>query len=270
MQGNGNAFTLLASNSGVLSGNTTSFTWPGLSPGSSYEWYVTVSNSTGTAVGPLWSFTTSGSSPVTLSPSSLTFPGQPVNTTSGSQSVTLTNTGSAALSISNIAASAQFAQTNSCPISPSTLPVNGTCSINVTFTPTATGTQSGSITITDNASGSPQVSQPDRQRHVGRRTGREPFAQQLNVWQLRHHGGAGREYHRNWKHHASGDVRQQCYAKQFNRSRRQLLCGKHVCFSCHHGHPRKHLVPRYCQQSWNGWHAFSGQYLLCGCPLDRN
>ena len=35
--------------------------------------------------------------------------------------------------------------------------MNGTCSINVTFTPTATGTQSGTITITDNASGSPQV-----------------------------------------------------------------------------------------------------------------
>ncbi len=157
MQGNGNNFALLASKTGVLSGTSTSFTWSGLSAGSSYEWYATVSNSTGTAVGPLWSFATSGSSPVTLSPSSLTFPGQPVNTTSGSQSVTLTNTGSAALSISNIAASTQFAQTNSCPISPSTLPVNGTCSINVTFTPTATGTQSGSITISDNASGSPQV-----------------------------------------------------------------------------------------------------------------
>ena len=157
MQGSGNGFTLLASNSGVLSGNTTSFTWPGLTPGSSYEWYVTVSNSTGTAVGPLWGFTTTGSSPVTLSPSSLTFPSQSVNTTSGSQSVTLTNTGSSALSISNISASAQYGQTNSCPISPSTLSVNGTCTINVTFTPTATGTQSGTITITDNAAGSPQV-----------------------------------------------------------------------------------------------------------------
>jgi hypothetical protein len=106
MYGNGNNFTLLASKTGVLSGSTTSFTWPSLSLGASYEWYVTVSNSTGTTVGPLWSFATTGSTPVTLSPSSLSFPSQPVNTSSTSQTVTLSNTSSAALSITSIAASA--------------------------------------------------------------------------------------------------------------------------------------------------------------------
>jgi hypothetical protein len=156
MHGTGNNFTLLASKAGVLSSSATSYTWPGLSPGSNYEWYVTVSNSTGTAVGPLWSFTTAGGSPVTLSPSSLSFPSQPVNTTSASQAVTLSNTGTAALSITSIAASTQYAQTNNCPISPSTLALNSICTINVAFTPTAAGTQSGSITITDSAAGSPQ------------------------------------------------------------------------------------------------------------------
>src|SRR5258708_28821159 len=156
MHGSGNNFPLLASKTGVLYGTATSYTWPSLSPGSKYEWYVAVSNSTGTAVGPLWSFTTSGGSPVTLSPSSLSFPSQPLNTTSVSQAVTLMNTGSAALSITSIAASTQFGQTNNCPISPSTLAVNASCTINVTFTPTATGAQSGSITITDSAVGSPQ------------------------------------------------------------------------------------------------------------------
>ncbi|MFY9527638.1 MAG: choice-of-anchor D domain-containing protein [Candidatus Acidiferrales bacterium] len=157
MQGTGNNFTLLASNSGVPSGSSTSYTWPSLSPGSKYEWYVTVSNSSGTTIGPLWSFTTTGGSPdVTLSPSSLSFPSQPINTTSTAQSVTLSNTGSAGLSITSIAASAQYAQTNDCPISPSTLAVNGICTINVTFTPTAAGVQSGSITIGDSAVGSPQ------------------------------------------------------------------------------------------------------------------
>ena len=92
MQGTGNNFTLLASNTGVLSGNPTSYAWSNLSPGSQYEWYVTVSNSSGTTVGPLWSFTTTGGSPVTLSPSSLSFPSQLVNTTSAVQTVTLTNT----------------------------------------------------------------------------------------------------------------------------------------------------------------------------------
>lgn len=157
MQGSGNGFTLLGSNSGVLSGGTSNFTWSNLTPGSKYEWYVTVSNSTGTAVGPLWTFTTTGTSPVTLSPTSLTFPSQPVGTTSSSQTVTLTNTSSSALNISNIVASSQFGVSDSCPNSPSTLAVNASCSINVTFSPTATGSQSGTITISDNAAGSPQI-----------------------------------------------------------------------------------------------------------------
>jgi len=61
---------------------------------------------------------------VTLSASSLTFANQAVNTTSAAQGVTLTNTGTAALTISSVAASAPFAQTNTCPLSPSTLAAN--------------------------------------------------------------------------------------------------------------------------------------------------
>jgi hypothetical protein len=93
---------------------------------------------------------------VSLSPTSVSFGSQVVGTTSASQAVTLSNTGSDALSITSIAASTQYAQTNNCPISPSTLAVNAICTINVTFTPTATGTQSGTITISDSAVGSPQ------------------------------------------------------------------------------------------------------------------
>jgi hypothetical protein len=154
MQGNGNNFALLASKTGVLSGTSTSFTWPGLSPGSSYEWYVTVSKSTGTAVGPLWSFTTSGSSPVTLSPSSLSFPSQPVNTTSGSKTVILTNTGSATLNISSITASSNYSQTNTCGAS---VAPGGSCNIAVTFRPTVLGTDNGTVTVSDNASGGSQT-----------------------------------------------------------------------------------------------------------------
>src|SRR5207249_4454538 len=146
-------FTLLASNTGVLSGNPTSYAWSNLSPGSQYEWYVTVSNSSGTTVGPLWSFTTTGGSPVTLSPSSLSFPSQLVNTTSAVQTVTLTNTGTAALSVTSIVASGDFMQTNTCGTS---VAAGANCAISVTFTPTATGTRTGAITITDNAAGSPQ------------------------------------------------------------------------------------------------------------------
>jgi hypothetical protein len=94
---------------------------------------------------------------VSLSPASLTFPNQTINTPSAAQSVTLTNTGNAALTITSIAASAQYSQTNTCPTGATTLAANATCTISVTFTPTATGTQAGSITIADNAAGTPHA-----------------------------------------------------------------------------------------------------------------
>ena len=56
----GNGYDLIGTNTGVVSGSTTSITWPGLSSGTEYEWYVTVSNGTSTITGPVWSFTTGG------------------------------------------------------------------------------------------------------------------------------------------------------------------------------------------------------------------
>lgn len=88
-----------------------------------------------------------------LSPTSLTFASQTVGTTSSPQVVTLSNSGSLALSITSITASAGFAQTNNCG---SSVAAGGACNITVTFTPTATGTQTGSITVVDNAVGGSQ------------------------------------------------------------------------------------------------------------------
>jgi hypothetical protein len=85
---------------------------------------------------------------VTLSPSSLQFPTLVIHTTSKAQQVTLTNSGTGTLIISNIATSGDFAQTNSCG---RTLAVGASCSISVTFTPTVKGQRSGALTITDNA-----------------------------------------------------------------------------------------------------------------------
>ncbi|MFI4972169.1 MAG: beta strand repeat-containing protein, partial [Hyphomicrobiales bacterium] len=99
---------------------------------------------TGTGVAPAISF----------SPTSLSFGNQTQNTTSASQAVTLTNTGSAALTITSVLASAQYAQTNTCGAS---VAPAANCSISVTFTPTATGSQPGTITVTDNATGSPHT-----------------------------------------------------------------------------------------------------------------
>src|SRR5207253_2740457 len=88
-----------------------------------------------------------------LSPASLTFAAQLVGTTSAAQTVTLTNTGTAALSISGIATSGNYAQTNNCGTS---LGVGSSCTINVTFTPTVAGSRTGTLSVTDNAAGSPQ------------------------------------------------------------------------------------------------------------------
>ena len=93
-----------------------------------------------------------------LSGTSLTFTAAVVGSTSGSQGVTLTNNGGLPLTITSIAVggtnAGDFASTNTCtsPIAPT-----AHCTINATFTPAAGGARSATITVTDNASTSPQV-----------------------------------------------------------------------------------------------------------------
>ncbi|HXM63383.1 MAG TPA: FG-GAP-like repeat-containing protein [Terriglobales bacterium] len=89
-----------------------------------------------------------------LNPNQLTFASQTVGSTSAAQAVTLTNTGSGPLNITSIAASGDFGETNTCNTS---LAPGGNCQISVTFTPKAAGSLLGAVTITDNATGSPQV-----------------------------------------------------------------------------------------------------------------
>jgi Beta-propeller repeat/Abnormal spindle-like microcephaly-assoc'd, ASPM-SPD-2-Hydin len=90
---------------------------------------------------------------VVLSTNGLTFSKQLINTTSSSQAVTITNNGTASLTISSPAASGDFAQTNNCG---TTLAISSSCTVNVTFTPTATGTRTGTLSLTDNAPNSVQ------------------------------------------------------------------------------------------------------------------
>jgi probable HAF family extracellular repeat protein len=92
-----------------------------------------------------------------LSPTSLTFSSQAIGTTSAAKTVTLKNTGTASLSITNIAITGtnagDFAQTHTCG---SSLAVGASCSISVTFKPTASGTRAAAVSVSDNAAGSPQ------------------------------------------------------------------------------------------------------------------
>ncbi|HEV2178090.1 MAG TPA: choice-of-anchor D domain-containing protein [Terriglobia bacterium] len=97
---------------------------------------------------------TSGTPIGTLSSTNVIFPLQAVGTTGTAQTVTLTNTGTAALTITGIALgganAGDFAQSNNCPLSPATVAPGGLCTFTITFTPTATGTRTASISITDN------------------------------------------------------------------------------------------------------------------------
>jgi len=80
---------------------------------------------------------------VKLSPWNLTFAGQTVGTSSAPQSATLTSASTQPLSL-DIVATGDFAQSNDCP---SSLPAAASCTITVTFTPTATGLRTGSVSV---------------------------------------------------------------------------------------------------------------------------
>jgi phospholipase C len=84
----------------------------------------------------------------------LKFGSQGVGTTSPSTVAPLTNNLSTPVTISSIKASGDFAQTNQCP---HILKPGYSCPVKVTFTPTALGTRNGSLTIEDDAPGSPQT-----------------------------------------------------------------------------------------------------------------
>jgi trimeric autotransporter adhesin len=98
-----------------------------------------------------------GTAPATLSPASLAFASQGIGTKSARKTVTLRNNQPDPLTISGISTSGDFAQTSTCPLSPGTLGAAASCSISVAFTPTAPGTRTGTLTVTDSASTSPQT-----------------------------------------------------------------------------------------------------------------
>lgn len=98
----------------------------------------------------------SAATAVTLSPTSLTFADQKVGTVSAPQTVTLTNTGTSVLSITQISASGDFLQTNTCGATLNILNVGQSCTMSVSFQPTSSGARNGTLSVADNASGSPQ------------------------------------------------------------------------------------------------------------------
>ncbi len=92
---------------------------------------------------------------VTLSPTSLRFGNQALNETSAAKTVTLTNSGKATLTISDITIGGDFAiSAKTCG---ATLAAGKKCKVSVTFTPAQLGSATGTLTITDDALNSPQT-----------------------------------------------------------------------------------------------------------------
>ena len=93
-------------------------------------------------------------SQLSLSPATIVFGNESVGAPSPAQTVTLTNTGGQAISFASIAASSQFSETNNCG---STLEPSASCKVSVIFTPSASGSQTGTLTLTDDAVSNPQT-----------------------------------------------------------------------------------------------------------------
>jgi hypothetical protein len=88
-----------------------------------------------------------------LSQSQLIFAAQLRGSSSPMQTVTLTNSGTAALKISSVSAGGDFTAKSACG---SSVAPKALCTISVTFTPSAIGDRTGTLAIADNAPGSPQ------------------------------------------------------------------------------------------------------------------
>ncbi len=82
----------------------------------------------------------------TVSPSSLTFAATQVGLASSPQSVTLTNSGGVQLTAISVSATSGYEVSNGCTTQ---LAANSSCAFQVTFAPTAAGSQKGTLTVVD-------------------------------------------------------------------------------------------------------------------------
>jgi trimeric autotransporter adhesin len=101
-------------------------------------------------------FNTTAAGTILIAPTSLPFGIEGLGSTSSPETLTVSNTGNTAVTFTSITVTGDFAGATlaQCPsIAVDAKP----CSFQITFTPTAAGTRTGTITFTDNATGSPQT-----------------------------------------------------------------------------------------------------------------
>lgn len=101
--------------------------------------------------------TGAGIQPVSLNPNALNFGGHAVGTTSAPKNIIVTNHEKVVVNFSNVAITGtnngDFSQTNNC----TSLSPGKTCTVTVTFTPSAKGSRTATLTLTDSATNSPQT-----------------------------------------------------------------------------------------------------------------
>jgi hypothetical protein len=101
-----------------------------------------------------------GTPTLMASPNSVTMPGQAVNSTTPPQALSIANSGTGPLTVSSIALggpnAADFAIANNGCMGTSVAP-NGSCAVQITFTPTAAGARNAVLTIASNAPQAPPV-----------------------------------------------------------------------------------------------------------------
>jgi hypothetical protein len=100
---------------------------------------------------PLLTAATAAQPAISLQPTALSFAAQAVATASAAQTITVTNTGSAALTVSQVVVTGDFHETDTCTTG--SIAIGSSCIIDVSFLPTATGTRSGVLTVYGNVAG---------------------------------------------------------------------------------------------------------------------
>jgi hypothetical protein len=129
------------------SGNTADVTVPGTN---ARYLRVNVTANSGWPAGQVSEFEvypSGGTSPapgLAANPTSLTYGSQALNTTSAGQTVSITNSGTAAATSLAVAVTGDYAQANTCGTS---LAAGASCAVTVTFRPTASGTRPGTLTV---------------------------------------------------------------------------------------------------------------------------
>jgi len=136
----------------------TSFGDSSAAPATTYYYTVAACDAAGNCSGQsAAAWTATGAAPaagLTLSRGQVNFGGLALNSTSSAQTVTLSNSGNATLTGITIGIQGDYVQSGDCA---TTLNAGASCSVNITFTPTAAGPRAGLVSIASSASGSPHL-----------------------------------------------------------------------------------------------------------------